>query len=108
MHMTSESIRNLARTRKFVTIVTTVALIGIGTGVFVSTRASSPRSVASPTVVVDRGTVMVTVAGSGPVNALTPGSSAVTSVPAGYPIYPSSSGQVVQTLVAPGDVVRVG
>lgn len=108
MNMTSESIRGLVHTRRFAVIVTTVALIGIGTGVFASTRASSPRTAATPTVLVDRGTVMVTVAGSGPVNALTPMSSAVTSVPAGYPIYPSSSGQVVRTLVAPGDVVHVG
>ena len=108
MNMSNESIRGLIHTRRFAAVATTVALIAVGTGVFISTRSSSPGVAAIPTTVADRGTVMVTVAGSGPVNALSPMSLAATSTPAGYSIYPSSAGQVVKTLVVPGDIVHVG
>lgn len=104
----SRSIRGRMRTRRFVAIVAAVALIGTGIGVVLSTRTSSPGVAAIPMTTADRGTVMVTVAGSGPVNAMSPLSSAATSASAGYPIFPSSAGQVVSTLVVPGETVHAG
>ena len=108
MKMTGDAIRGWAHTRRFVAITVTVVVILIGAGVLISTRNSSTSVAATLTTVADRGTVKVSVSSSGPVNTMSPMSSAATSSLAGYSIYPSTSGQVVSTFVAPGDVVHAG
>ena len=108
MNMKSVPFRALLRSRRFVVIAGAVVLLGIGTGFVVSSSGSSPGVAPILTTVADRGSVVVTVAGSGPVSALSPLSTAASTAPTGFPIYPSTSGQVVKTFIVPGQFVHAG
>jgi multidrug efflux pump subunit AcrA (membrane-fusion protein) len=99
-----------------------VAGVVVLAGVIAWIMLSASGSVAAPTTVLaDRGTVTVSVSGSGPVSAGGVGTAASTSSfarpaalaaaagpPAGLQVFPGVSGQLLKVLVSPGQLVHTG
>lgn len=91
---------------------------GTGVGLWMAFRSSPNSAPATSYAAADRGTIAVTVSGSGPVTAVgwaggVSGSGAKASagsVPTagGTQVYPRASGQVLRSLVHPGQVVGSG
>lgn len=108
MQMDRASFHGLLHSRKFVVSAITVAIVGVGTWTVVSRTSSSPVVAPVLTTVAKRGSVTVTVAGSGPVSPWSPLSGTSPTALIGYPIYPSTTGQVQKIFVVPGEVVHPG
>ena len=108
MKMNRASFHGLLHSRRFVVFAIIVGLLGTGTGVVFSRSGSSPVVAPVLTTVANRGSVMITAASSGPVSAWSPLAGASPTAPTGFPIYPSTTGQVQKIFITPGQVVHAG